>query len=218
MLRAMVIGPLLIVAPIVSSYAALTVALSVISGERLNFTQAAGILTTLAGIILSTVANNKASIKRPEEVEKDEALSTRPFAWMSAGIAYAIGAALLFGIGVWLLSFIVPVLGSTMTVFASRVSGSIFALLFFTVSRTPIRLTSASSLKWLMPMGILDISAAIAFNIGLQTGLTSIVAVLSSMSSVATILLGLIILRERIPRIQAVGIFVTLLGVAVVSA
>ena len=64
----------------------------------------------------------------------------------------------------------------------------------------------------------MDITAAIAFNIGLRTGLTSIVSVLSSMSSVATILLGFIILRERIPRIQAVGILTTLVGVAVVSA
>ena len=208
LLRALAIGPLLIVAPILGSFAAVTVVLSIISGERLSLTQTVGVIVTLSGVILATVS---------ADGDSGDSQSAGPRRWMSIGIVFAIGAALLNGFAVWLLRFVVPVLGSPMTAFLMRSAIAIIVLFYLAVTRTSLALTSSGSLKLLVPMGILDTASLIFLGIGLATGLTSIVSVLASLFSVVTMLLSYVILKERISRIQQLGAFLTLVGVAVVS-
>jgi drug/metabolite transporter (DMT)-like permease len=63
----------------------------------------------------------------------------------------------------------------------------------------------------------LDTIATWFINLGLQTGLASVVSVITSLYSVVTIVLGYYLLRERITRTQQIGIGFTLAGLVLAS-
>jgi drug/metabolite transporter (DMT)-like permease len=78
-------------------------------------------------------------------------------------------------------------------------------------------LNTASSLKWLIPVGVLDTAASWFYNLAVDIGLTSIVSVITSLYSVVTVILGYLLWQERITRIQQVGVLITLAGIGMVS-
>jgi drug/metabolite transporter (DMT)-like permease len=209
--RALVIGPLLIVAPIASSFAVVTFVLSLLSGERPTQFQLIGLIVTLSGVIFATLSSG------PADDEGGLLLTRGQGRIVPVGVVFAIGTALLHGIGFWLLRYIVPVLGSQATVFVMRVSTLPFLILFFRASHMPLRLNTASSLKWLVPVGVLDTAASWFYNLAVASGLTSIVSVITSLYSVVTVILGYLLWQERITRIQQVGVLITLAGIAMVS-
>src|SRR5579859_945018 len=79
--RAFEIGKMAVVAPISASYPALTVILSMLSGEKLSLYRAAGILAALLGVLLvaageksspaPAVATNAASLAAPVSQSRD---------------------------------------------------------------------------------------------------------------------------------------------------
>jgi drug/metabolite transporter (DMT)-like permease len=209
--RALVIGPLLIVAPIASSFAVVTFVLSLLSGERPTRLQMIGLIVTLGGVIFATLSSG------PDHAEAGPLVTRGQGRLVSVGVIFAIGTALLHGIGFWLLRYIVPVLGSQATVLVMRVSTLPFLILFFMAAHMPLRLNTASSLKWLVPVGVLDTAASWFYNLAVDTGLTSIVSVITSLYSVVTVILGYLLWQERITRIQQVGVLITLAGIAMVS-
>jgi drug/metabolite transporter (DMT)-like permease len=210
--HALAVGPLMIVAPIVSSFAAVTVVLSLLSGERPGTLQIIGIVVTIAGVVLAATASGE-----PER-ERQPSVDEHPSTGGPSGVVMAVGAAVLIGIGSWLVRFIIPSLGSGTTVLVVRVSELVALSLFFLASKRSFQLRSLSSLKWLLPIGLLDTLANWFYNLGLLAGLTSIVSVIASLFSVVTVVLGYVISKERITRVQQIGILITLGGVALVSA
>lgn len=65
--------------------------------------------------------------------------------------------------------------------------------------------------------GVLDVSANAAFLAGINTGLLSIVAVLSSLYPAVTVLMARTILGERLHRLQVVGLVAAAVGVAAMA-
>lgn len=98
-------GALSIVGPVSSSYPALTVALSLLSGERIHAVRAAGLGVTLLGVILA--ATSFAQSKETETQTRPEhaaaAHTEQQRAHLSTGVGWAICAALGFGVlsGSW---------------------------------------------------------------------------------------------------------------------
>jgi drug/metabolite transporter (DMT)-like permease len=205
--RALVMGPMLIVAPITSSFALVTILLSLLSGERLTSMQMIGIIVTLCGIILATTAS------RGFAFEPDKP----GVSWRSSGIGLAIVAAVLFGVSIWLMKFATLRLGSQFTLLLLRQTALIVMVIVFLFTRRSPYLSSNTSLKWIIPIAVLDTIATLFINIGLQSGLASIVSVITSLYSVVTIVLGFILLKERITRPQQIGIGFTLVGVVLAS-
>lgn len=196
-------GPLLIVSPITSGFAAVTTMLSLLSGESLAALQGLGIMITIVGIVLSVT------------VSEDTKGSSRGF--LSPGIAYALGTALLLGMVFWLLGFVVRLLGNTLTVFSMRVSAVFLLSLFSLYTKRPLSLKSRSSWKWFIPIGILFTSGTLFYNVGVTQGPTSVTSVITSLYSVVTVLLGYVFLKQRVSRLQTIGIALTLIGIALVS-
>jgi drug/metabolite transporter (DMT)-like permease len=188
-----------------------TFVLSLISGERPSPLQLAGICITLFGIILATVAST--GIRQGGELGSEN--STR--SWFTSGIALALAAALLFGVSVWLMKFAALELGSQLTLFLLRQTALVLMVLIFLFTRRSPRLESWDSLRWIVPVAVLDTLATWFLNIGMQTGLASVVSVITSLYSVVTIILGYLILSERITRRQQFGIGFTLFGVVLAS-
>jgi drug/metabolite transporter (DMT)-like permease len=77
---------------------------------------------------------------------------------------------------------------------------------------------TARDLLWLAPIGVGDLGANALFAVAAGMGMVSVVGVLSSLYPVATILLARVVLQERLMRVQAVGVVVSLLGVVAIAA
>jgi drug/metabolite transporter (DMT)-like permease len=68
-----------------------------------------------------------------------------------------------------------------------------------------------------VPVGLLDTGANVAYNVGITQGLTSVVVVLSSLFSAVTVLLAWAFLRERLAAWQWAGVLSILVGIALVN-
>ena len=66
--------------------------------------------------------------------------------------------------------------------------------------------------------GSLAVAAYVAVALGFATGQIAIVAVLSTLSSVVTALLGFFVLKERLARVQVVGVALILIGIFIINA
>jgi drug/metabolite transporter (DMT)-like permease len=76
----------------------------------------------------------------------------------------------------------------------------------------------AADMRTLAIVGVLDIAANGLFALAATKGLVSVVAVLSSLYPVITVILARFVLKERLAAVQRIGAFTALVGVAVISA
>ena len=79
-------------------------------------------------------------------------------------------------------------------------------------------LPGAGDLPLLVTIGIFDVSANAMLAVALTKGLVGLVAVLSSLYPVVTVLLARAVLGERVAAAQRVGIVLALGGVALIAA
>jgi drug/metabolite transporter (DMT)-like permease len=202
--RAFELGPLLIVSPITSSFAVVTMVLSFLFGEKTTLIQNLGLLVTIAGIVLG-------GIKRSDD------LINRPHLYLPQGIRYAILAAILFGIGFWLLRYPSPILGSFLTTFIARFSSIVTISIIMICKKNELRIRSNESIIPILIIGILNACGLILYNQALIYGLSSIVTVIFSLYGVVTVIIGYIFLKQRVFHIQYMGILLTFIGVAILS-
>jgi drug/metabolite transporter (DMT)-like permease len=213
-------GTLSIVGPVSSSYPALTVALSLLSGERIHAVRALGLAITLLGVILAATsfAHSKST---PAEKDPPHAAATHPEqsrAHLSTGVGWAICAALGFGVLFWFLGFhVVPAVGSAVSVWVMRLTALVSLSLAAAPAHQTLRLPSGNVWWLLLAVGILDTAAFVANNAGLSTGQVSVVSVLASLYGAFTVLLAWIFLREHLERSQWLGIVLIFIGIVLVS-
>jgi len=218
-------GTLSIVGPVSSSYPALTVALSLLSGERIHSVRAAGLAVTLLGVILaatsfaqakSTTAETDAQQASPNHASPNRAANSR--AHLSTGVGWAICAALGFGVLFWFLGFhVVPAVGSAVSVWVMRLTALVALSLAAAPARQTLKLPRGKVWWLLLAVGILDTAAFVANNAGLSTGQVSVVSVLASLYGAITVLLAWIFLRERLERSQWLGVVLIFIGIVLVS-
>ena len=67
-------------------------------------------------------------------------------------------------------------------------------------------------------LGVMDVSANLVFALASTRGMDSVVAVLGALYPVVTVLLGAVVLKERLIPLQRVGVVVALGGVALLAA
>jgi drug/metabolite transporter (DMT)-like permease len=217
--RAFAIGKLALVSPIASAFAAVTALLAIATGERLAGLTLLGVTLTLVGVTLASSSGEAA----PAGGTNLAVAPTHKRAF-TPGLLEAIGAMLTFGVGYWLLDFIVPTLGGVTTAFIAKVGDLIAlgAIALFLARRAPRKPQPEMHLSqpfwlWVIPVALLDTAANIAYNIGITTALTSVVVTLSSLFSAVTVLLAWVVLRERLALWQWVGVLTILLGVLLVN-
>lgn len=202
--RALAIGPISIVSPVVSGYAAVTVVLAVvILGERLSGGEIAAIVVAMLGVVLASSDLGKIS-----GVERRAAL----------GIVLAIATTLLIGGFVFGVSYYSDDLGWLAPIFIARG----FATLL-------VAATAARGGSWRFPdrspvllgtialIALLDTAGYVSFNFGSRHGDTSIVAAASSPYAVVPIALGVLLLSERPARLQWAGIGMVMAGLVLLG-
>lgn len=210
--RAFEVGTMSIVAPISSSYPAITVALSIASGERVQAFRAAGLAVTFIGVILAAMSF------APLAQSTSDSSGAEPARHLSEGVGWSIFAACGFGVMFWFLGFhVVPLTGSAVSVWVLRLTGAVVLALVAWPARQSLRLPRGSVWWILALIGLMDTSAFVANNAGLHVGPVSVVSVLASLYGAVTVLLSWIFLRERLERGQWLGIALIFAGVVLVS-
>jgi drug/metabolite transporter (DMT)-like permease len=71
--------------------------------------------------------------------------------------------------------------------------------------------------KWLIVVGLLDMAGNASFILATQTGMLAIAAVLASLYPVTTVLLAIVVLRERLSRSHVAGIALTAVAIALIA-
>ncbi|PYE49429.1 DMT family transporter [Deinococcus yavapaiensis] len=202
-------GVLALVSPIVASYGAVTALLAWWSGESLTVRTGIGLACVLVGIVLSAIPGRAA----PGEPKSAGS------AWLSPGVIWAVCAAWVYGIAFYLLgAHVTPDLGGLTSIWISRLLGP-FALAFIArAANEPLGPVPRGRAGWaLVGVGGLATLASVATAFGLGRGEDAVVTVLGSMSTVVTVLLALVVLRERLARHQWLGALVTLAGILLVE-
>ncbi len=194
-------------APLSASYPALTLLLSWLTGERLSAVRIAGIICTLVGVVV--VAGGE---KTPDE--NDTAAEQRS----DRGIGWAIFAAVGFALLFWLLGIrIIPRVGAVQTVWMIRLTSTVLIAAAILVSKQPLRLPRGEVRWMVLSMGVLDTSAFILSNRGMQMEQVAVISVLGSLYGAVTVGLAAIFLREHVSRWQWAGIVTIFLGIFLIS-
>ncbi|MEO1440799.1 MAG: DMT family transporter, partial [Chloroflexota bacterium] len=205
MFRSFETGVLAVVAPIAGSYSAITVFLSYLSGEQLIPPQIIGIAMAITGVALIAIKPTPAGEPRR----------------LMGGVGWAMGAAIGFGLGYWIIGFqVTPFLGGVTHVLVVRTSSLFWLSLFFFVTgkRNLFVVPPNWRIFWLIVAASTCANLAyVANNIGYITGQVSIVSVLASMNSAVAVLLAWQFLKERLQLTQWAGISCVLIGVALIS-
>jgi drug/metabolite transporter (DMT)-like permease len=210
--RSFQVGVMSIVAPVSSSYPALTVALALLSGERLRPLRGVGLMITLAGVVLA------ATSFAPDVTHALAGAPGHSRAHLSKGVGWAIVSALGFGILFWFLGFYaVPAVGGVVSVWVIRLTSMSVLALAAAPARQTLVLPRGSVWWLLAAVGTMDTAAFVANNAGLHTGQVSIVSVLASLYGAVTVLLSWIFLRERLERSQWLGVAIIFIGIVLVS-
>lgn len=206
------IGVMSVVGPVSSSYPALTVALSIASGERINALRGIGIAVTLTGVILAAMS----FASKP--MNSLDAANPSTASRLSRGVGWAILAAVGFGFMFWFLGFhVIPLVGDAVSVWVMRLTALVSLAIFALPTRQSLRLPHGRIWWQLAAVGVMDTAAYVANNAGLHIGPVSVVSVLASLYGAVTVLLSWIFLRERLERSQWLGIVLIFAGIICVS-
>jgi drug/metabolite transporter (DMT)-like permease len=197
--RGMAIGAMGIVAPISAAGPIVPLAVDLARGVSPSALQWVGIAVVLGGITL--LAREPGGARR---------------AGLAAGVALALAAALAFGLFVVGLDAAADG-GVPWTILAARSTSTLLALtlaLFASVALVPpARLVPA-----VVAVGVFDTSANVLVAFATTRGSAGVVAVLSALYPVATIVLARVVLGERLDRTRRVGGALALGGAAAVAA
>jgi drug/metabolite transporter (DMT)-like permease len=198
---ALAVGTMAIAAPIASTGAVVPVIVGLGRGEHPGVLPIAGIAAALVGVVLAT---------RGHPSDNDTARRDGRRA-----IVLALLAACAFGAFFLFLESAAHT-DPVWAVFVTRVS-FVAAIVVTALSvRHSVNL-KRSELGPLVAIGILDLAAASLFAVASRHGLLSVVSVLASFPPLVTVVLARTLIGERVRRDQAVGVALTLIGVALIA-
>lgn len=203
--RAFEIGTLSIVSPIASSFSIVTAVLALVMGETTSPIALAGVAMLVLGVIVVTRASSK---------DSNATLK---------GVPEALGSALGFGVMFWLLpSKSEPALGMAWPLVVLKVMASSSAVLSLLRAKRPEESTLplSKSQVWIYAIGVAltDSLAWVTFILGTRDQkAVAVVTALASLFSVVTVVLAAILLRERLNKVQYLGIAAIFVGIALVS-
>jgi drug/metabolite transporter (DMT)-like permease len=198
--KALSLGTMSIVSPLVACSAIVPFGLSLATGERPSTAALAGAAAAVAGAVLAS-----AEERRADSPERGRA------------VALAVVAALALGLFVYFLGLGSREGDALSTLVGARV-GSLSLLVVLTAARRePLAVGRPYALP-VIAIGLCDVGANALFAAASSRGLLALVSVLGSLYPLTTILLAQVVLGERLTRTQVAGVATALVGVAVVTA
>jgi drug/metabolite transporter (DMT)-like permease len=202
--RALALGRMSIVAPIVGMSALLPVIVGLISGERPSLLQSAGIAIGIGGIVLAS---------RELDHEVGDRAGSRWVILLSVVAAAAVGANL---IGIEKAVALSDETSVLWPIAAARAS-AVVLILAGAVATGRLRAPAARHVTALIALGALDLAANVLYAHATQETLLSVAAVLASLHPVVTILMARLLLDERLRRVQQAGVVLAIAGVCLIA-
>ncbi|MFZ2176022.1 MAG: DMT family transporter [Rhodococcus sp. (in: high G+C Gram-positive bacteria)] len=201
-------GPMSVVSPLTAVLVAgIPVLVGIALGERPGLIAFAGIAVALIAVVLVSRESPDAAAG---EVAGGRVLRfTRNVAVLTvgSGIAFALAFVALHRIGdeggLWPLA--ISRLAATMVVWAVAVAAGRFVL------------PHGEPLKLAVYVGFLDVLANAAMMYAFQGGMLSLVSVIGSLYPAATVLLAMVMLGERVSRVQQAGMLLALAAVGMIT-
>jgi drug/metabolite transporter (DMT)-like permease len=193
-LRAVRVGSMAVVAPLIGLEGGVAALIAVAGGESAGGLLALGLVAAVIGSSLACAA---------------------PGERRASGAGWAIAAGIQFGVIFVLYGAAAP-LGAWSIVTVARLSAVV--LLAPWVIGRHIELPHGRTLAWLVTAGVLDSVAFGAFAVAAARGPVSVASVCAAQFSTISVIFAVIVLRERPAPVQMAGIVLTLIGTTLLAA
>jgi len=197
--QALAIGPISIVSPIVSAYAAVTVVCALlIGGESLAAGEAAAIVVVILGVLLAS--SDLAQIGTLQRIAL-------------LGILLALATAIVIGAFVYGVAYFSAEYGWLVPIFLARGFSTLFLVAVALRTgdwRFPDR--SPRLLMMICLIAVVDTLGYVAFNFGVRHADTTVVATAAAPYAVVPIVAGVVLLHERPRATQWTGIALVIAG------
>ena len=197
--KALQLGPIALVGPIVAAHSPVVVVLAVIFlGERISEWQIAAIVAVVFGVVMASI--DVSSLRSGRKV-------------IGLGVGLAIGVSIAAGFWQFAIAAVSKEMGWFAPVFLTRVFMVCILIPVVVIRREQPwvglnrKLTAAIVL-----VAALETLSLLAFTRGSEIGIISIVAAASTAYPVIPIIGGIVLFKERLGPIQFVGLFVVSLG------
>ncbi|MGW8464157.1 EamA family transporter [Pseudomonas sp. CLCA07] len=196
--KAFALGKASIVAPLVTSYGVVTTLLSWAAGEQINLIQLLCIAICVIGVILSSI---HADSKLPHTTQA------------SSSIAYALLAAVLYGTSFWLQGhFVLPVLGPVTMLWLAYLVGLVVLVLMVLKVKDDLKIPPLKNCMTLTGASLMNLGGFSSFAWGAVAGSVSVVTVISTLSGGIAAILGYVFFKERLAKVQVLGVVLVLVG------
>ncbi|MGE2728323.1 EamA family transporter [Mycolicibacterium vaccae] len=196
-------GPISVVSPLTAVLvAAVPLSVGVALGERPGFVAGAGVLLAMGAVALVSREVTDGDV-RPHRF-------TVRVAWLT------VGSGVAFGMNVVLLGQ-VPVEAKLWPLVLGRLAATAVVVTVALVTANLV-LERGVPLRLGVLAGVLDTGAAVATLLALQSSMLSLAGVLIALYPAATVLLAIVVLRERVSRWQAIGMILALVSVGLIAS
>ncbi len=198
---AMRLGPVALVAPLVSTEGAIAAVIAVLAGERLS---------SAAGVTLALIAVGVFLAATPESRRPDRGRDGQP-----KSALLALAAASVFGASLYATGRASSLLPAAWVVLSARLIGTVAVAAPLALAGR-LRLTRRA-LPLVIGAGICEVVGFYAYTLGARHGI-AIAAVLSSQFGALAAVIGYVLFREHLSRVQVGGVILVVIGVALLSA
>ena len=197
--KAMALGTMSIISPLLSLGSVLAFGLAVAGGERPSPLALLGALIALAGAVLASLGEHASGGAR------------------RTALGWGLAAPLALGFYLYLLARGANEGGTVSAVFGARTTSSLLLLTLALALRSPFRI-GRSALAAVSVIGLIASASLVLFGYATRLGLISITTILASLYPVVTVLLAHLFVGERLRGSQLAGVTLALGGVVLVTA
>ncbi|MBV9007373.1 MAG: EamA family transporter [Solirubrobacterales bacterium] len=198
---AMRIGQVALVAPLVSTEGAIAAVIAVLAGERLASAAGVALAVIVLGVFLAATPESRTA-DRDRVGQPESALLALAAASVFGASLYATGRASLLLPAAWV-------------VLSARLIGTVAVAAPLALAGR-LRLTRRA-LPLVVGAGICEVVGFYSYTLGSRHGI-AIAAVLASQFGALAAVIGYVLFKERLSRVQVGGVILVVVGVALLSA
>lgn len=194
------VGKVGVVAPVVAAEGAVAAVIAGLFGERVAVVVALLLVTIVVGVVIAGVAPDPAPVEHERPVR---------------AVLLAVTAAILFGLGLFANGRIQQAVPVSWVVLSARAVGVGMVTVPLAVAR---RLTlTKQALPYVLAGGVAEVLGSYAFTLGARES-TAVTAVVASQYAPLAALAAFVLFRERLGRLQVLGVGLVVAGVTALSA
>ncbi|MCK8657229.1 EamA family transporter [Pseudomonas umsongensis] len=196
--KAFALGKASIVAPLVTSYGVVTTLLSWAGGEQISLLQLLCIALCVLGVVLSSIHSDP---KVPHTTQA------------SSSITYALLAALFYGTSFWLQGrFVLPSLGPVTMLWLAYLVGLMVLVVIVLRIDDGLKIPPLKNCLTLTGASLMNLGGFSSFAWGAVAGSVSVITVISTLSGGIAAILGYVFFKERLGKVQVLGVVLVLVG------